>query len=293
MTNRRDVLAAIDGSADASRALEWAIDEARAQDRGLTLMHAVHAPYSSWSSAGSLFGGQLGAAQAWSWQLLNEAGATAQRLSPETPITARSVLGSPVHTILREAGNAAEVVLGARGHSPLASVLTGRVSLHVATHALVPAVVVRPSQHGGMVIVGLDGSHASSAALAFAVDQAVRRGVPLLAVHACGGSASSRLEPGRLTEKAIDPQQGWRVRQVEEEVRPWAEKHPHLDVRPVARRGHPVDVLLELTHDAQLLVIGSHGHSVVGRLLVGSVAVAALQQAECSVAVVRPDQAEE
>jgi Universal stress protein family len=67
---------------------------------------------------------------------------------------------------------------------------TKRTSLQVATHATCPVVVVRsvdyvePGPDAGRVLVGVDGSDSSSAALEFAFEEASLRGCGLTAIYA-------------------------------------------------------------------------------------------------------------
>jgi nucleotide-binding universal stress UspA family protein len=55
------------------------------------------------------------------------------------------------------------------------------------------------------------------------------------------------------------------------------------------RLGSPAQELIELANllDADLVVVGTHGRTGLGRLLVGSVAEAAVKKARCPVLVVR------
>jgi universal stress protein A len=59
----------------------------------------------------------------------------------------------------------------------------------------------------------------------------------------------------------------------------------------LVRVGHPVDIILQVARDrpADLVVIGSHGRSGLGRVLLGSVAESVVRQAPCPVLVVRKD----
>jgi nucleotide-binding universal stress UspA family protein len=59
----------------------------------------------------------------------------------------------------------------------------------------------------------------------------------------------------------------------------------------LVRVGHPVDVILQAATDwpADLIVIGSHGRSGLGRVLLGSVAESVVRQAPCPVLVVRKE----
>ncbi|MCA9137046.1 MAG: universal stress protein [Planctomycetales bacterium] len=58
----------------------------------------------------------------------------------------------------------------------------------------------------------------------------------------------------------------------------------------ICRPGHPVKVVLAEAEDldCDLIVIGAHGHSFLGRLLIGSVSDSVATHAKCSVLVVRP-----
>lgn len=59
--------------------------------------------------------------------------------------------------------------------------------------------------------------------------------------------------------------------------------------RPILE-GHPAQVLIEATRDADLLVVGSHGHGAFAGMLLGSVSQHRVQHAHCPVVVVRsPD----
>jgi nucleotide-binding universal stress UspA family protein len=74
----------------------------------------------------------------------------------------------------RSARDASLVVLGSRGHSRVGEVLIGSVSQHLAGHAPCPVAVIRPtaSRDANRIVVGLDGSRASEAALTFACRRA-------------------------------------------------------------------------------------------------------------------------
>jgi nucleotide-binding universal stress UspA family protein len=65
-----------------------------------------------------------------------------------------------------------------------------------------------------------------------------------------------------------------------------------LELETTVRSGEPRTVILEEAQgwDADLIVIGSHGHTGVKRWLLGSVAQSVVCRAGCSVEVVRPKQ---
>jgi nucleotide-binding universal stress UspA family protein len=91
--------------------------------------------------------------------------------------------------LLGESGHAGLLVVGSRGLGGFPALLLGSVGAAVAARAACPVVVVRAAEPGapipsdGAVLVGVDGSPTSEAALAFAFDAAAARRVSLLVVH--------------------------------------------------------------------------------------------------------------
>lgn len=139
------------------------------------------------------------------------------------------------------------------------------------------------------VVVGIDDSPESQAALAWAVDYAQHEGallhvvtvVPPLELTALW---SDRPEDNRTAVhvEAARAEADRLVRRVQlEREAPLAEPP---DV--VARIGHPVSVLVDCAADADLLVVGSRRPGVIGRA-VGSVSDAVAHHAHCPVAIIR------
>ncbi len=138
------------------------------------------------------------------------------------------------------------------------------------------------------IVVGVDGSPPSRAALRWAVRQAVLTGGMVAAVMAwevplaLSGYAWSPIsvdETDHLVEdtrKALDAV-------ISDEVDP-ADRH-----RVTARvsQGHPADVLLEAAADADLLVVGSRGHGAFAEALLGSVGQYCVHHAHCPVLIIR------
>jgi nucleotide-binding universal stress UspA family protein len=63
---------------------------------------------------------------------------------------------------------------------------------------------------------------------------------------------------------------------------------PEVDVQILAEPGRPAQVLLAASHDACLLVVGSRGAGIRGRLTLGSTSTGVVHYAHLLVSVVPP-----
>jgi nucleotide-binding universal stress UspA family protein len=137
----------------------------------------------------------------------------------------------------------------------------------------------------GPVVVGIDGSPVSEAALAFAFDAAAARGVGLVAVHAWSPTA---------IDEALAPVMDWDAVAVEEDavlaerLAGWGQKYPQVAVRRMVVRDGAVQALVDASRQAQLAVVGSRGRGNATGLLLGSVSHGVLHASHCPVAIVRP-----
>jgi nucleotide-binding universal stress UspA family protein len=154
---------------------------------------------------------------------------------------------------------------------------------------------VRPSAADGLppedgpVVVGVDGSELSDAALTFAFETAAAHGVPLVAVHTWQDTHMTG------AWAALPGSVDWDWLQAEEEKRhtehlgAWREKFPQVEVRAVVERARPEHALLAHAAGAQLLVVGSRGRGALAGLGLGSVSQSLLHHSECPVAVARAE----
>ncbi|GAA1024615.1 MULTISPECIES: universal stress protein [Amycolatopsis] len=130
---------------------------------------------------------------------------------------------------------------------------------------------------GGAVLVGVDESEASLAAVRWAAVEAVRRGCLLQLFQA--GTAAADQEARERFARA----HRWlsRAAQVAEEAA------PGVATQPVARPGLAVDLLVERSRSVSLVVLGSHGLGGLRGAAIGSVALRTAACAYCPVVVVR------
>jgi nucleotide-binding universal stress UspA family protein len=271
------IVAGYDGSSGSEEALNWAAWEAGARETVLTVCHV-------WSR-----GGQATTSHAAAFDLARRSG---ERTLAQGLAYARAVKGSLDVRPLLAAGTVAQVlcersadaelmVAGSRGGGGLDGLLLGSVSLELAMFACGPVVVVRGRWRSasdyarGPVVVGVDGSEASRAAVAFAAAEAALRDVPLQAVCALADSPGT-LGGAHLVEEDFD------------QVMARCEKeHPEVPVRRQVTDGSARAALLAAAYNAQLLVVGSRGRGGVRGMKLGSVSQAVLHYAPCTVSVVR------
>lgn len=145
--------------------------------------------------------------------------------------------------------------------------------------------------HHDLVIVAVDGGEPSNNAVRWAANTALKRGVPLRL-------ASSYTMPQFLyAEGMVPPQELFDDLQREclskvEAAREIAlEVAPDLEVDHTIAEGSPIDMLLDLSKEATMIVMGSRGLGGLSGMVLGSVSAAVVAHASCPVVVVREDNA--
>ena len=180
------------------------------------------------------------------------------------------------------------VVVGSRGMGALGRVVLGSVSSGLVHHAHCPVAVVHADEaqapdRTSPVLLGIDGSPASEAATALAFDEASRRGVDLVALHAWS-------DVGVFPVLGMDWQQyedeGHEV--LAERLAGWQEQYPDVHVRRRVVCDQPAPLVASTSpQQAQLVVVGSHGRGGFKGMLLGSVSTAVAEGAKAPVIVVR------
>ncbi|MFJ7333172.1 universal stress protein [Streptomyces sp. NPDC101110] len=139
------------------------------------------------------------------------------------------------------------------------------------------------------LIVGVDGSDGSILAIDWAVDEAVRHGLPLRLVH---GSLWERYEgalPSLGRERPSERVMADHI--VASAVERVRRLSPDLKVTGEAVAAEAVSALLREGDNASALVTGSRGRGELKGALLGSVSLAVAARAYCPVVVVRGDRA--
>jgi nucleotide-binding universal stress UspA family protein len=290
-TPPRTVVVGYDGSPASEAAAAWAAQEAARRHAPLRLVHALALPLVR-SPIGLAVMLQIDPIRHAAERLLH---ATCQRVRtghPELTIDVVVTVADPAPVLLHEAMDASLLVIGSRGLGEFRDLTAGSVMAHVATHATCPVVVVPARWEADPaippeVVVGVDGSENSVAAVDFAFEQAQARGASLTAVLAWLDPV--RTGPGDLLPLVYDldelEQESATV--LAESIAGHAEQYPDVVVKEKLVRGHADDALVEKAQWAQLLVVGSRGRGAFRGLLLGSVSRSLLHHAPCPVAVVR------
>ena len=141
-----------------------------------------------------------------------------------------------------------------------------------------------------LIVVGVDGSNSSRAALEWAYDEAAHHGVILTVVNAWHPPSLPMAPPyGHLPPEDYESQpRNEALALLEQFTSELVPKTPAVDVRTsVAEGKHPAEVLIERSGEADLLVVGSRGHGGFIGMLLGSVSQHLVAHANCSVVVVR------
>jgi nucleotide-binding universal stress UspA family protein len=292
---RRAILVGVDGSPAALGAVRWAAHDAALRNVPLTLVHVVNAPVPGWSQVPALAGFRQ-----WQEKRAREIIKSAIKVAEESAgergplqIDSKVSYSATVPTLVGLSKQVEMVVVGYRGHGGvLVRNFLGSVSSGLVYHAHCPVAVIRDEEPlvadvaRAPVLVGIDGSPASEAATGIAFDEASRRGVGLIALHAWTDLRVSDF-------KELFPNVNWDAQLSDQEetlaerLAGWQERYPDVGIRRKIEIGEPAHSLIEASEGAQLIVVGSHGRGGFAGMLLGSVGAAVVNRARIPVIVAR------
>ena len=279
------VVVGYDGSPASATAVKWASAEADLRGRGLTIVHALMPT----TSAGSL-GAGLGPGPDMVDVLVE--GAHKQLIevaagldSPD--VTTNVAIGGPSGVLLEASETADLVVLGSRGRGGFARLVLGSVAAQVAAHAACPVVTVRNevAPDAKEIVVGVGAG--STAAIAFAFDEASLHGWNIIAVHAWDvPSYDLIIVPDGSVPVALSDVADGEIRKLAELLTRFRDQYPDVEVNEHLVHGPPVSSLLEASANPVMIVVGTRGHGPAVGALIGSVSHGVLHKATVPVAVV-------
>lgn len=294
--HNQPVVAAVDGSQDSQRALEWAVGEAARRGADLRIVHVrQYAP--SLQPAVLVTGGEepaddpvLGAAR----ELLDgRAGLP--------PLEFISREGMPAAVLPEMSAEAQLLVLGSRGRGGFASLLLGSNGVAAARDAACPVVVVpRPDRQvdeeiqvspGPRVVVGLQTDDPDEATVGFAFAYAGRTGARLQVVAAypwpvLAWSAFGDFTPTAQDQAAAEHET---LKLADAALAELRTAHPEVEVDLTVAPGDAAGHIVANSRDAELVVVGRHRRRFTRPApMLGSVTHAVLLHAAAPVAVVPP-----
>jgi nucleotide-binding universal stress UspA family protein len=277
------IVIGIDGSPGGTSALEWGLALAERRRAPVRLVHAVSPSMSDLRIGGGdvgVAGDALSAAR----DLLEQELEQAKSRHPALSISGKLVNDSAPSALIEESRDAAMIVVGAHGARGFSNLVAGSTTMNVASHAhctavTVPTDMTNTAQQRG-IVVGVDGSSVTQAAIAFALREASATGQALTAVHAW-------VDPVTMSPMTQDTAgySSARAQALSEMLAPWMEKYPDVVVELKVVREHPVHALAAAAEGAQLLVVGCRGRGAVRSMMLGSVSHGVLHLATCPVAV--------
>lgn len=140
------------------------------------------------------------------------------------------------------------------------------------------------SSSRSLIVVGVDGSPGSVGAVDWAAAEAHRRGASLELLYAeVPTPPVVGMEPGPVAPVTTETAPSFLTEARDRVLLAW----PELDVRTVPMVGGPASSLIAASADADLIVVGAHGRSMIARLLLGSVGHHVATRAKCTAVVVR------
>jgi nucleotide-binding universal stress UspA family protein len=279
-----EIVVGVDGSPNSHAALGWAQREAALRHAHLVALFAWGFVPPGHAGDGHTFDTGYGEEEAG--KLL--AAAVESTLGGDADVEQRTVCNLPGRALLATSASADLLVVGARGIGGFRGLLLGSVSGHCLHHTTVPLAIVRPGRNDegdgddGRVVVGADAAPSGQRALDWAVAEAARRDAVLDVVRAWD-----------LAYPALAPVAGYPLEgtAVEESARHLLDKmlaDRGLIGKATTRtvRGAASAALLDASAGADLIVLGTRGHSGFAGLLLGSVTHHVAHHASCSVVVV-------
>ena len=286
----RAVVIGVDGSPGSESALRWGLDLADSRAAPVRLVHAFEPSMHDIRIGGTYDVGILITVTDHAQALLDTVAARVRADHPDLDVTTRLVDDDAGAALVDESDTAALVVIGTHGVGMFSSLVAGTTAMHLARHARCTVVAVperaADAVPGRGIVVGVDGSPISTAAVGFAfheaavLGRAADRGARLdRAADRRDGrpGGRGRPRPGRLRSLGRA-----RTRRVAGGL---GREVPRGRGDPSGRPRAPGARADRRQPGARLLVVGCRGRGALRSLLLGSVSHGVLHLATCPVAV--------
>jgi nucleotide-binding universal stress UspA family protein len=224
-----------------------------------------------------------------------EASQYIQAAFPHWEVKRETLIGSPARVLLERADEWQPdlIIVGSHGRSAVGRLFLGSVSQKVVTEAQCSVRVARgratPPRTPVSVLIGVDGSPGSGAAVQAVAERAWPRGSE---VRLVGAEFSAQPAVG---DYLIGPYANWlsdehakmrlAIKEAEDKL-----SAAGLTVTAIVRESDPKQLLCAEAESwgADCIFVGAKKHRRLDRFLLGSVSAAVVARAHCSVEVVRP-----
>lgn len=196
---------------------------------------------------------------------------------PDIAVETEFVRGDPIGELRRLSGAGRLIVVGTHRREGSKLRFEWSVGARLAASARGPVAII-PEDYGAAragVVVGVDGSAASDAAVSFAARHAHRTRQPLRVMHAWQEpvlwQGPDIPDGGPPSEEFLRSLEEVHQQILDEAVGVVADAWPDVQAQGRLAHGPAQSALLEAARGAELLVVGNHGVRGVERLLLGSV----------------------
>jgi nucleotide-binding universal stress UspA family protein len=141
------------------------------------------------------------------------------------------------------------------------------------------------------IVVGVDGSPASDAAVVWAAREAAMRNIPLTLVHMFKAFVPTFPQIPTPSGVAVwQEDDGQEVLELAVKIaEDAAPRDRRISIASEVRCSPPVPTLVDLSEEAEMIVVGCNGRGAVARVLLGSVSSGVVRSAKCPVAVIRAE----
>ena len=283
MTNR--IVVGYDTSPSSTEAANWAASEAATRRRMLRIVACYEIPLGAGVGAAWSTGDVLDTFEKATLESAQSVKAVLTLRYPELEIDVAACLGPPRALLIQGLDPTDVLVVGTSNHEGAAGFLLGSTSCWATRHSPCPVVVVRGAASRGRpdrIVVGIDGSVSSDAALLWAADEADLHGVDLVVVHswdypylgvdthAAQARDLTRIDAAIVLDRAAE----------------FARQRCGVTVKDVLVEASAASALLDSVRDGDVLVLGAEGRGAIAAGLLGSTVNSVVEQSAVPVVVV-------
>ncbi|QSE87300.1 universal stress protein (plasmid) [Rhodococcus pseudokoreensis] len=281
----REIVVGVDGSPACRGAAVWAAALASRTAAPLWVVHALPKSLDSMTAVAVMGQGPAMAQHRTAGEMILEETSAAVRLRfPDLDVRTDLIPGPTVRTLAASSATARMIVVGGAEPRGWGMLATGSTAIELVRHSTCPVTVWR-GQSGMLpdrrpVVVGVDGSVSSAAAVIDAFEFARLFNAPVTAVYgwATRHSAGDVTVPllvdwDALRESESGLLTGWLAEA--------KQRYPGVAVAEVVEPRNPAHLITGRATDAQLVVVGSHGRGRLAAAVLGSVSQYLLHHSRC------------